>query len=244
MRQNTYQPRGKSLIALKKWWKNDYFKTVVAIALIIGIVLGFFFGLQLGLHTSNPMLTVESGSMSIPYDAMESQSWQGFWLSIMHPFDRTLSVGDIIVIQGVNPKDLKTDYPNSDIIVYHNPQKPTDLIVHRIVSKEIINGTIYFQTKGDGNPPEVWPNPATVVDPWGPIPQQDVVGKVVMRIPWFGWITLFMRGDSVGLPIIIGIILLLVILEFVITIVRGGNNKSKEQKNTPPPQPILPMNHW
>ena len=54
--------------ALKKMWKNDYFKTVVAIVLIIAIVLGFLFGLQFGLNTSNPALTVESGSMSIPYD--------------------------------------------------------------------------------------------------------------------------------------------------------------------------------
>ncbi len=209
------------MIVLKKWRKNDYFKTVIAIALIVGIVLGLFFGLQLGLHTSNPMLTVESGSMSIPYDGLESESWQGFWLSIMHPFDRTLSVGDIIIVQGINPKDLKTDYPNSDIIIYHRPDDPSELIVHRIVSKEIINGTIYFQTKGDGNPPEFWPNPATEVDSWGSIPQQDVVGKVVMRIPWFGWITLFMKGNSWGLPVIIGLILLLVVIEFVAPFIRG-----------------------
>ena len=227
------------MIALKKWWKNDYFKTVIAIALIVGIVLGFFFGLQLGLHTSNPMLTVESGSMCIPYDALESQTWQGFWLSITHPFDRTLSIGDIIIVQGVNPKDLNANYPNSDIIVYHKPDNPSELIVHRIVREETINGTIYFQTKGDGNPPEVWPNPATQVDPWGPIPQNDIVGKVVMRIPWLGWITLLIRGNSLGLPIIIAIILVIVILEFVIPIIRGGNQKSEEQKNAPPTPNIM-----
>ncbi len=68
MNWNTFSCRGKSLIALKKLWKNDYFKTVIAIVLIVAIVLGFFFGLQLGLNTSYPLLTVESGSMSIPYD--------------------------------------------------------------------------------------------------------------------------------------------------------------------------------
>jgi hypothetical protein len=230
------------LIALKKLWKNDYFKTVIAIALIIGIVLGFFFGLQLGLKTSYPLLTVESGSMSIPYDGNDN-----FWLSLTHPFDHTLSIGDIIVVQGINTKDLNTNYPNSDIIVFHSPIDG-ELIVHRIISSQTINGVTYFQTKGDGNGyPNTWPKtPTQGTDPWDNnnppgVPQNLVVGKVVMRIPWFGWITLFMRSNSLGLPIVIGIIMLLVILEFVIPIIRGGNKKSKEQNNIPPPPPTLQM---
>ena len=228
------------MIALKKLWKNDYFKTVIAIALIIGIVLGFFFGLQLGLKTSYPLLTVESGSMSIPYDGNDS-----FWLSLIHPFDRTLSIGDIIVVQGVNTKDLNTNYPNSDIIVFHSPING-ELIVHRIISSETVNGVTYFQTKGDGNGyPDTWPKtPTQGKDPWDNnnppgVPQNLIVGKVIMRIPWFGWITLFMRSNSLGLPIVIGIILLLVILEFVIPIIRGGNKKSKEQNSMQPPQPAI-----
>jgi hypothetical protein len=235
------------LIALKKLWKNDYFKTIVAIALIIGIVLVFFFGLQLGLKTSFPLLTVESGSMSIPYDSMETPNWEGFLLSINHPFDRTLSVGDIIVIQGVNTKDLNTNYPNSDIIVFHSPITG-ELIVHRIISSEMVNGVTYYQTKGDGNG-NPWPQPPVIgqgTDPWDynnppGVPQNLVVGKVIMRIPWFGWITLFMRSNSLGLPIVIGIILLLVILEFVIPIIRGSNKKSKEQNNMQPPPRMLEM---
>lgn len=234
-------------MALKKLWKNDYFKTVVAIVLIIGIVLVFFFGLQLGLKTSFPLLTVESGSMSIPYDSLEAPNWQGFLLSINHPFDRTLSVGDIIVIQGVNTKDLNTNYPNSDIIVFHSPITG-ELIVHRIISSETVNGVTYYQTKGDGNG-NPWPQSPVIgqgTDPWDynnppGVPQNLVVGKVIMRIPWFGWITLFMRSNSSGLPIVIGIILLLVILEFVIPIIREGNKKSKEQNNMQPPPPTAQM---
>ena len=154
-----------------------------------------------------------------------------FGLSIFHPFDRTLSIGDIIVLQGVNPANLNANYPNSDIIVYRDPADLTTLIVHRIVSKQEINGTWYFQTKGDGNG-QPWP---AVPSPdeydghsiWSSpqysntgIPQNYVVGKVVMRIPWFGWITLFMRGNSLGLPIIIALILLLIIIEFIIPVLR------------------------
>jgi hypothetical protein len=214
-------------------WKSDYFKTLVAIVLIVAIVLGFFFGLQLGLKTSYPMLTVESGSMSIPYDSSDN-----FWLSMAHPFDRTLSIGDIIIVQGVNVKDLNSNYPNSDIIVFHSPING-ELIVHRIISSDVVNGTTYFLTKGDGNG-NTWPKtPQTGLDPWDSnnppgVPQNLVIGKVVMRIPWFGWITLFMRSNSLGLPLVIALILVLVVIEFIIPILRD-NKKSKQEKWTPPP---------
>lgn len=218
---------------LKILWKNDYFKTVLAIVLIVAVVLTFFFGLQLGLNTPYPALTVESGSMSIPFDARESPTWDGFWLSITHPFDRTLSVGDIIIIQGVNPKDLNTNYPNSDIIVFHSPIDG-ELIVHRIIKTETVNGISYFQTKGDGNG-NPWPQPPqTGQDPWDfnnppGVPQNLIVGKVIGRIPWFGWVTLFMRNNPWGLPLIIALIMILVIIEFIIPLLK---EKPKTQQQT------------
>ena len=230
------------MIALRNTWKNNYFKTAIAILLIVALALGFFFGLELGLKTSYPLLTVESGSMSIPYDSADN-----FWLSIEHPFDRTLSIGDIIVVQGVNIKDLKANYPNSDIIVFHSPIDG-ELIVHRIIATETVNGVTYFQTKGDGNGyPDTWPKtPTSGLDPWDSnsppgVPQNLVVGKVIMRIPWFGWITLFMRGNPVGLPIIIAIILLLVVLEFIIPVIRDSSKKIKQQNNMKPPPPTTQM---
>ena len=218
---------------LKRFWKNDYFKTVVAIVLIVAIVLSFLFGLQFALHTPDPALTVESGSMSIPYDAYDN-----FWDSVAHPFDRTLSIGDIIIVQGVNPKDLNTNYPNSDIIVFQSPNDYNMLIVHRIISTVVVNGTTYFLTKGDGNG-NPWPQtPTSGQDPWDGnnppgVPSNYIVGKVVMRIPWFGWITLFMRDNSWGLPVVIALILLLIVIEFVVPILR---EKKPEQQNPTQPQ--------
>ena len=218
---------------LKRLWKNEYFKTVVAILLIVAVVLGFLFGLQLALHTSNPVLTVESGSMSIPYDSADN-----FWLSLSHPFDRTLSIGDIIIVQGINPKDLNTNYPNSDIIVFHSPYDYSMLIVHRIIGTEVVNGTTYYLTKGDGNG-NPWPQtPTSDQDPWDNsnppgVPSNYIVGRVVMRIPWFGWVTLFMRGNSWGLPVVIALIMLLIVIEFIVPILR---EKKPEQQNPMQPQ--------
>ena len=130
---------GKKVIDLKKLWKNDYFKTAIAIVLIVVIIVGFFFGMQLVLGAAVPIRVVESGSMCVPY------RWQMRRLE-SHPFDQTLHVGDIIVIQQVNPADLNANYPNSDIIVYRNPNGVTP-IVHRIVEKQEINGTFILKPK-------------------------------------------------------------------------------------------------
>jgi signal peptidase I len=225
---------GKNLIAIKRLWRNDYFKSAVVIGIIVAVVFGFFFSLQFLLNTPVPVRVVESGSMCVPYDGL-CDGWS-------HPFDQTLHVGDIIVIQGVNPADLNTNYPNSDIIVYENPTDPSATpIVHRIVAVENINGTLYFQTKGDGNGGEgdKWPTipPVGAYDShtlWTTgegVPQNLVVGRVVMRIPWFGWITLFMRNNPWGLPVIIALILLLVVVEFIIPII-------KSKKENPQPENV------
>jgi hypothetical protein len=208
--------------------RSEYFKSALVIALIVAVVLGLFFGLQLLLGTAVPVRVVESGSMCVPYDGA-CNGWS-------HPFDHTLHVGDIIVIQQINPADLNTNYPNSDIIVYENPTDPTATpIVHRIVEAYTVNGTLYFQTKGDGNGDD-WPKtpPTQEYDShslWSSgqgVPQNLVIGKVVMRIPWFGWITLFLRNNPSGLPVVIGLILLLVVLEFIIPIIKSKKGKPEE----------------
>lgn len=199
--------------AFRKLWRNEYFQTVVAIGLIVLVVFGFWYGSQVVLNTQYPALAVVTGSMCIPYDG-RCDGWS-------HPFARTLQVGDLIIVQGVNPADLNADYPNSDIIVFHKPTDPSELIVHRIVTKEEIDGKLSFRTKGDGNGFNKWPTtPQTAeYDPWT-IPADAVVGKVVMRIPWLGHIVLFMR-NSVGLPIVIVLIILLVIFEFIVPLLKG-----------------------
>jgi signal peptidase I len=193
----------------KKLIKNDHFKTIIVLCLIVGIFLGGYFGLQFALGVSVPVRVVESGSMCVDYGGA-CDGWS-------HIFEPTLHRGDILIIEGVAPQDLNANYPNSDIIVYDNPYGATP-IVHRIVSKEQINGTWYFKTKGDGNGPILWPNtPDTydnIPDSLG-VPQNLIEGRVVMRIPLLGLVTLFMRENQWALPLVIGLILVVVFFEFV-----------------------------
>jgi signal peptidase I len=217
---------------LKRLWKKDYFQAAVIIGLIVAVVLGLFYGAQLVLDTSYPVLTVETGSMCIPYDS--------YCDGLFHPFERTLHVGDVLFVEGINPKDLNANYPDSDIIVFHQPNNPSTLIVHRIVSEQEINGTLYFQTKGDGNSAILWPNAPTVqqCDPWPGgkgISEDLVVGKVVARVPWFGHVTLFMKENTFGLPIIIALIILLVALEFIMPLAKRKKQTVEQKENKPAP---------
>jgi signal peptidase I len=208
---------------IKKLWRNEYFQNAVIIGLIVLIVFGFWYGSQMVLNTPDPALAVITGSMCIPQDG-QCDGWT-------HPFARTLHIGDLIIIQGVNPADLNADYPNSDVIVFHKPTDPSDLIVHRIAAKEVIDGKIYFYTKGDGNPVDRWPNAlqSSEYDPWGKVSEDLVVGKVVLRIPWLGHVILFMR-NSVGLPIVIALIIILVVIEFIGPLLRGKKAPAAEPK--------------
>lgn len=170
-----------------------------------------------------------------------------------HPFERTLHVGDLIIIQGVDPKDLISDYPNSDIIVFQDPGNPEGIpIVHRITSETVKDGKIYFFTKGDGNPPAPWPK---LVEPYAPdlgwynanyynenptiprggVSEDLVLGKVILRIPWLGWVAIFMQGFqdalnqqgfNIGIPVVVILVVLLFVVEFLLPILRK-NKKNK-----------------
>lgn len=199
------------ITSLKKLWKNGNFQTALTIILIILVVAGFWFGTQAVLNTPFPVLAVTSGSMCVPYDGA-CKGWD-------HPFERTLHTGDLIVVQGISPSDLNGDYPYSDIIVYHDPANPEELIVHRIVSKEDRDGTFYFSTEGDGNGLRKWPNPPDQIDAWSPFSEELVVGKVVMRIPWLGHVVLFMRGEF-GVTIVVLLAVLLIVIEFLLPLLR------------------------
>ncbi len=187
----------------KGLWKNEYFQIAVTIAVVLVVVFGFWQGSQLVLNSQYPALAVASGSMC----TVAGQQCDGW----SHPFDRTLHVGDLIIVQGVPADSINAaPYPNGDIIVY---QGSNDLIVHRAIAETVVDGQIYFTTKGDAN---------SIPDQ--PVPASRVVGKVVMRIPWVGHLALLMRNSS-GLFVIIGVIIILVVLEFLIPLFSKKNRK-------------------
>jgi signal peptidase I len=197
-----------------KWLKdNEYAKTAIILIIILVAVFGFQIGIRAALKTSYPLAAVESGSM-----------------------EPTLNVGDLIVVQGIsNASEIKAaPNPQGDIIVFYDPSggtktvywffKQPDLIVHRAIAKEYNNETHmwYFITKGDAN---------SVDDQqafgWGPIPQTQIVGKVVGHVAWLGNVSLFMQSDA-GMFVIIFLFCALLIW----TIFFPENESSQPEKKT------------
>jgi signal peptidase len=114
---------------LKDAMKNEYVKSLILLAIVLGGIVTFWFGLRTYLRTDFPMLAVASGSM-LP----------------------TLNIGDLIIVEGVsNASDVVADYDIGDIIVFYRPDYPNRLIVHRAVIKNDTGDRSYFKTKGDNN---------------------------------------------------------------------------------------------
>jgi signal peptidase len=206
---------------LTQLWKNEYFRTAIMILVIVGVVFGFWYGTRWVLNTDNPMLAVASGSMSLPKGTVDD-GWS-------HPFDPTLRIGDLIIVQGVKPEDVYAAPFNAsgrsgDILVFRAIDSD-ELIVHRAVGETVVNGTVVnFTTEGDNNP---GPGPSS------PTPVENVVGKVVMRIPWVGHLALFMQSSDATVLIAI-LIIVLILVEFALPArKRDGNDQGEHPEGTP-----------
>ena len=197
------------------------------ILIIVIVVLGFWYGLRVGLNTDYPVLAVASGSMSWPQGVPDPG-----WAS---PFSRSLHTGDLIIVEGVNPQDVyaapfSENGRSGDILVFHGGND--ELIVHRAIDKTVVNGqVISFTTKGDNN---------DVPGPYSPTPAANVVGRVVMRIPWLGYIALDLR-TSTGIIVVIILIIGFIIVETVVSEVgqkRTDKNQKTSPENVPKPEDI------
>jgi len=165
---------------------------------------------------------------------------------LMHPFERTLHVGDLVIVQGVDSRDVRFAYPYSDILVFHFPKSDSydtgGLVITRVVAKEEKSGIVYFRTKGDGVGAHTWPEMPSVseCDSWhdyrenytwnGMISENLLVGKVVFRIPWIGYIALFVQNPS-GISIIVVLIIIILIAKFAIPTSKSKKAKPEPERN-------------
>jgi signal peptidase len=123
----------------------------------------------------------------------------------------TINVGDLVLARGVEPSSVNV----GDIVVFNVPS-PYDRIypspiIHRVVEKIDLNGTLYFKTKGDNNPSE---------DPWL-LPAGNVVGVYAWRIPYMGYPILFLRSPY-GLALVVVLALLPLVKPMIGRLGGGG----------------------
>jgi len=197
-------------------WKKIFKVLMLLTAIVIGF-LGFWFASKVILNTEYPMLPVSSSNMCI---------FKSNCCSLMHPFEPTLHAGDLIIVQGVDSRDVKFSYPKSDVLVFYSPKSDSSdsggLAITRVVAKEEKSGIVYFRTKSDGLGVNIGSEMpiASECDRWndyrenytlnGMISEKLLVGKVVFRVPWIGYIALFMQ-NSFGMFIIVVIIIIIIL---------------------------------
>ena len=129
-----------------------------------------------------------------------------------------IQVYDVVLTKKVDPNDLKV----GDVITFASADTRFlgTIITHRIKQKEYNSETksYSFQTKGDNN---------NVVDSaW--VPQNNIYGKVILKIPKLGYLQEFLAADG-GWIIVILIPCLAVISYDIVKLIKGL--KKRKYKN-------------
>lgn len=232
------QPRKPFLTRFTSGRGKRFLKVVLLLVILAVGVLGYWLVLRLTLNTDSPLVPVSSGNMCLAQPRCD-----GF----THPFGRTLHIGDLVVVQGINARDVVVEYPSSDVLVFHtprqNPSQEDTLIVTRAVAREEIDGIAYFRTKSDGTGTHKWPQVPDVneCEFWsdyrenytrsGMISEKLLVGKVVFRIPWVGHLLFFVFSYSWAL-VVVAIVALLIVVKFVVPRFEGRKLETESEKSS------------
>ena len=124
-----------------------------------------------------------------------------------------LKVGSVVVTRPVAAEEIKA----GDIITFCSPLNEK-LMSHRVVAAEHGSGW-HFQTKGDANED---------ADPFV-VPAESVVGKVCLHLPYFGYVSQFVK-TPLGLLLLICTPGLVVIVMEMRNIWRVLNEEKMERK--------------
>jgi signal peptidase len=128
----------------------------------------------------------------------------------------TIKTGSLVVIKPV------VDYKIGDIITFGQITKTKTPTTHRIVEMKVVGGNLAYITKGDAN------NGSDQKE----ISQKEILGKVLLKVPYIGYAVAAGRTKT-GFALIIIIPSLAIIIEETIKIKNEiGKGKNKESSQT------------
>jgi len=200
-------------------WNSDSLLSWVVAFIIIFVFVKFIFFpvLSLLFGTALPLAGVESSSMDhqIVKDERGFLSicgsysgennyldFEGYWEHCggwyearnitqeqfySFPLHNGFNKGDIVLVYG------RFTPQQGDIIIFTpntNSLAPLP-IVHRIVSISDNEGVIVYQTKGDHNPEQLTVSNNVLRTDETKISPEQIVGKVIFRIPYLGWVKIW-----------------------------------------------------
>jgi len=95
-----------------------------------------------------------------------------------------LNVGDLVFLCGRSGGDIRV----GDVIAFDVPhpysRTTPSPVIHRVVERIVMDGKLYYRTRGDSNPE---------ADPWM-VPAENVIGTVTFKIPYLGYLVLFVKS--------------------------------------------------
>jgi signal peptidase len=126
------------------------------------------------------------------------------------------TVGGVVISQRVPVSQLAV----RDVIVFHNPNNPSEEMVHRIVQMtKGSDGQLLIRTQGDANP---------VRDPWTLTIRGNSVYKVRWSLPLLGYVAVAYQNNRGTALLVAGFVLILVALSTVIRQRRGTKSPPDE----------------
>jgi signal peptidase I len=114
------------------------------------------------------------------------------------------TVGGVVISQRIPVSELAV----RDVIIFHNPNKPSEEMVHRIVQMtKGPDGQLLIKTQGDAN---------AVPDPWTLTIRGNSVYKVRWSLPLLGYVAVAYQNHRGVALLVAGSILILVAFSMVI----------------------------
>lgn len=179
----------------KTWhfiWEDDSVWSWIANILLAFILIKFIIypGIGFAMGSSFPVVAVVSGSMEHDTDFDTFWNIQKEWYNNIginkeeftnFKFKNGFNKGDIMFVVGVDENDLKI----GDVLVFQTGK--AEPIIHRLVKIRNINGTNYYQTKGDHNFDSISNIQINEVN----TKYNQIYGKAVFRIPFLGYVKIW-----------------------------------------------------
>lgn len=125
----------------------------------------------------------------------------------------TIKIGSIVVVKPVE------NYRIGDIVTFGEENKKKIPTTHRIIEVEVVGGTTLFTSKGDANKA---PDPQK-------IRKEDILGKFIFSLPYFGYAIDFVR-KPVGFMIVIILPAAILIADEIRKIWRESKKKTQKKE--------------
>lgn len=127
-----------------------------------------------------------------------------------------LNPGDLAVVVRVDPGEIGV----GDVVTFRVeiPFMGERLVTHRVVSVIAVNGSYFFETKGDSNINR---------DSWR-IPAEQVLGRVALVVPYLGYVLIYIRSLLVPVAsLVAGVLIIYMSLSASPTDLRRGDDSQR-----------------